>query len=53
MKPYIFNENEYTDLNSLAIAYKENFDLGVEDIYKNTKKLIKFVKANTKNKEGK
>ena len=51
MKPYIFNNNEYTDLNSLAIAYKENFELGVEDIYSNTKKLIKFVKANTKNKE--
>ena len=51
MKPYVFNENEYTDLNSLALAYKENFDLGVKDIYTNTKKLIKFVKANTKNKE--
>ena len=51
MKPYIFNGNEYTDLNELAMAYKENFNLGVEDIYTNGKKLVKFIKQVSKNKE--
>lgn len=51
MKPYVFNGIEYNDLNSLALAYKENFDLGVEDIYANPKKLVKFLKERTNNKE--
>ena len=51
MKPYVFNGKEYDNLNNLAMAYKESFDLGIKDIYENTKKFLKFVKANTKNKE--
>lgn len=51
MKPYVFNGENYDDLNSLALAYKNNFDLGVNDIYDNSKKLIKFVKSQTKNKD--
>ena len=51
MKPYVFNGNEYTDLNELAMAYKENFNLGVEDIYTNGRKLVKFIKQVSKNKE--
>ncbi len=51
MKPYIFNGSEFNDLNSLALAYKENFDLGVQDIYQNPKKLVKFLKERTNNKD--
>ena len=51
MKPYIFNGSEFNDLNSLALAYKENFDLGVQDIYTNPKKLVKFLKERTNNKD--
>ncbi|MCR5350550.1 MAG: hypothetical protein K6E20_06140 [Acholeplasmatales bacterium] len=51
MKPYLFNGENYNDLNSLALAYKANFELGVNDIYNNSRKLIKFVKSQTKNKD--
>ena len=51
MKPYVFNGTEYNDLNSLALAYKENFNLGIEDIYTNSKKLVKFLKERTNNKD--
>ncbi len=51
MKPYEFNGEFYTDLDSLAKAYIENFELGVEDIYVNAKLLIKFVKSMKKSKE--
>ncbi len=51
MKPYTFNGIEYNDLNSLALAYAESFNEGIEDIYSNSKKLVKFVKNVTKNKE--
>ena len=51
MKPYEFNGEFYTDLDSLAKAYIENFELGVEDIYDNAKLLIKFVKSMKKSKE--
>lgn len=51
MKNYIFLNNEYENLNDLAIAYKENFNEGINDIYANTKKLLAFVKSRTKNKD--
>ncbi len=51
MKPYVFNGKEFDNLNNLALAYKDNFELGVKDIYENTSKFLKFVKSNTKNKE--
>ncbi len=51
MKPYIFNGEEFNDVDSLAKAYINNFDLGVEDIYTNSKKLIKFLKDLKKSKE--
>ena len=44
MKPYLFNQEKYFNLNDLALAYIDNFNLGIEDIYTNYKKLIKFVK---------
>ena len=45
MTPYVFNQESYEDLNSLCNAYIENFDLGMNDIYENTKELIKFIKS--------
>ena len=51
MKPYFFNGESFNDLNSLALAYVSNFQEGIEDIYLNAKKLVKFVKNVTKNKE--
>ncbi len=50
-KPYVFNEIEYDSLNSLANAYAVNFNEGINDIYTNSKKLIKFIKNQTKDKE--
>lgn len=51
IKPYIFNGSEYHNLNDLADAYEESFDLAMDDIFNNAKKLIKFVKKVKKNKE--
>ena len=51
MKPYIFNGEVFNDLDTLAHSYIENFDLGIEDIYANSKKLVKFVKSVSKDKE--
>lgn len=50
MKPYEFNGDLYYDLDSLAKAYIDNFELGIEDIYVNAKLLIKFVKSMKKGK---
>ncbi len=41
MKPFIFNENEYLELNSLGLAFIENFDLALESIKE--KNFIKFI----------
>lgn len=51
MKPYEFNGELYNDLDTLAHAYIENYKDGITDVYANSKKLVKFVKAVTKNKE--
>ena len=51
MKPYEFNGESFTDLDSLAKAYIENFEAGMEDIYVNAKLLIKFVKSMKVSKE--
>lgn len=45
MTPYYFNQESYEDLNSLCQAYIDNFDLAMDDIYANTKELIKFIKS--------
>ena len=37
MISYVFNQESYSDLSSLAKAYIDNFDLGMDDIYANTK----------------
>ena len=50
MKAYSFLDNFYTSLNDLALAYINNFDEAINDIYSNSKKLIKFVKYQSKNK---
>lgn len=44
-KIYLFNNNQYESLNDLGIAYSQDFELGLNDVYSNTKKLIKFVKS--------
>lgn len=44
-KTYLFKEVKYTSLNDLANAYIEYFSDGMDDIYTNSKKLIKFVKS--------
>jgi len=51
IKPYLFNGNNYDNLNNLALAYQKDFDLGIKDIYTNSKKLIKFIKKSSKDKE--
>ena len=48
---YAFLGQEYYDLPSLATAYQNNFEEGMEDIFVNAKKLVKFVKKIKKNKE--
>ncbi|MDE7095468.1 MAG: hypothetical protein K2O23_03170, partial [Anaeroplasmataceae bacterium] len=40
MKPYIFDEQEYQDLNSLGLAFVDKFDLGLQAI--KDKAFIKF-----------
>ena len=50
MKPYIFNGNSCITPEELVKKYIEDFDSGVYDIYKNTKKIYKFIR-NTKNRE--
>lgn len=51
MKAYSFLENFYTSLNDLALAYINSFDEAIKDIYSNSKKLIKFVKYQSKDKK--
>lgn len=53
MKPYGFNEKEYTDLNSLGIDFAGNLDLALEAIQQ--KAFLKFVKnlKHLKNKSSK
>lgn len=51
IKPYVFNGISYEDLESLSKAYIENFDLGMDDIYKNVKELVRFIKSRINNKE--
>ena len=50
MISYVFNQESYSDLSSLAKAYIDNFDLGMDDIYANTKELIKFIKSRISDK---
>ncbi|MDE5714901.1 MAG: hypothetical protein K2I42_02095 [Anaeroplasmataceae bacterium] len=42
MKPFIFMENEYRDLNSLGHAFAQNFTLAIEAI--KTKEFLRFFK---------
>lgn len=41
MKPFIFKDNEYLDLNSLGLAFIDDFDLALESIKE--KQFIKFI----------
>lgn len=50
MKPYLFNGERYNTLEELVKAYIKDFDLGVNDIYKNARKIYKFIRK-TKNRE--
>ena len=50
MKPYLFNGEKFQSPEDLVKAYIKDFELGVNDIYKNARKLYKFIK-NTKSKE--
>lgn len=47
-KTYVFNEMGCKDLNELGINYSKSFRLAIDDIFTNTKKLLKFVKYNDK-----
>ncbi len=42
MKPFIFNEQEYKDLNSLGLAFVEHYDLALQCIKE--KPWLKFFK---------
>lgn len=42
MKPFIFNEQEYKDLNSLGLAFVEHYDLALQCIKE--KPWLKFLK---------
>jgi len=44
-KIYLFNEIEFTSLNELGIAYSQDFEVALNDIFSNTKRLIKFIKS--------
>lgn len=44
-RTYRFNDVEVKTLNELGEAYAAHFVLGLEDIRKNTRKLIKFIKS--------
>ena len=48
-KFYLFKDIKYTSLNDLANAYIENYSDAIDDIYQNSKKLIRFTKALNKN----
>ena len=43
MRGYIFNNNEYNNLNALALGYIEDFDLAIKDVKENYKKLLSFI----------
>ena len=45
MRGYIFNNNEYNNLNALALGYIEDFDLAIKDVKENYKKLLSFIKS--------
>lgn len=51
MKEYTFLDNKYISLDELAKAYSKNYSEAIDDIYKNSKKLIKFIKSLNKSKE--
>ena len=51
MKVYEFNGEKYTDLNNLALNYKDNYKLAMEDIYTNYSSLVRFIKTLSKDKE--
>lgn len=42
MKPFVFEQEEYQDLNSLGIAFSNHFDLALEAIQE--KSFLKFIK---------
>ena len=50
-KPYVFNQESFEDLESLSKAYIDNFDLAMDDVYKNVKELVKFIKSRINDKE--
>ncbi|MBQ9900542.1 MAG: hypothetical protein IJM36_05395 [Acholeplasmatales bacterium] len=50
MKQYEFNGELFDNLDLLAQAYIDNFESAMDDIYANSKLLLKFVRRVTKNK---
>mgnify|MGYP004454367245 CR=1 FL=1 len=51
MKEYTFLGNKYVTLDELGRAYSENYNEAIEDIYHNSKKLIKFIKSFNRDKK--
>jgi hypothetical protein len=41
---YNFNNEEYSNLNDLALAFIENFDIAIDSVKTNYKKLLGFIK---------
>jgi len=53
MKKYKFNNEVYTDLESLSQAFINNFDIAVEEIFIKPRKLVSFIKSFDKQKAKK
>ena len=43
-KPYVFLNTEIKDLNQLADLYTSNFNEAINDVFDNTKALLKLIK---------
>ena len=44
MSKYIFNNEEYRNLNDLALAFIDDFDAAIDNVKNNYKKLLGFIK---------
>nr|MCR5231356.1 hypothetical protein [Acholeplasmatales bacterium] len=50
-KPYIFNQETFENLYDLSKAYIAHFDEAIEDVTKNGKELVKFIKSRVNDKD--
>lgn len=47
-KGYKFQDKEINSLNELGVCYTENFNDAINDVFYNTKKLIRFIRSKNK-----